>query len=328
MLKKLSGLLTVGLVTLSTIGFQAISDDDLHRAVIVDLKNKVELKFGASEWRTASINQLVRPGTTIRTGALSKVELKYPDGTITRIGSRTNLSVLDKAQRSIKVASGKVWFKVTKKSIGYRVYSPTAVAAITGTEGFVEYADKDAKDSFLFKPRFADKNGVYKVSEGSNEGFGAGLVEGSMDVFPGSDDNGNPTGSPMPVNPGEILTFQNGGFNLSNVGVESIFNQYNDISSSDQQGNNNNSGSGNSGNKNGNNGNSGNNGGNNGNNGGDANGNNGGNNGNTGDQGGQSISNQPLNPTNPTTEQVPSGINKQQDLNTSPTTGDLEIIIK
>ncbi|RYX99380.1 hypothetical protein EON78_03685 [bacterium] len=91
MLKKLTGVLTV--VFLSSVTFSAVGESDMRQAVITSLKNRVELKYGTSLWREASINQLVRPGTAIRTGSLSKAEIKYPDGTITRIGGRTNLTV-------------------------------------------------------------------------------------------------------------------------------------------------------------------------------------------------------------------------------------------
>ncbi|MFN4150831.1 MAG: FecR domain-containing protein, partial [Candidatus Sericytochromatia bacterium] len=115
MSKIFTGVIAAGIVALSSLSFQAIGDNNLHNAVIRNIKNKVELKYGASLWREASINQMVRPGTSIRTGSRSKVELMYPDGTVTRLGSRTNMTVLEKASRSVKVSSGKLWFKVAKK---------------------------------------------------------------------------------------------------------------------------------------------------------------------------------------------------------------------
>lgn len=264
MLKKISAALTI--VFLSSVTFSAVGESDLRNAVITNLKNEVQIKYGSSLWRDANLNQLIRPGTTIRTGALAKAEFKYPDGTIARMGGRTNMVILDKSIRAVKIASGKLWFKVAKRSAGYRIYSPTAVAAITGTEGFVEFGDTEKETSDI---------------NNTNSKYNAGLVEGSMDVFKSVDINDNPVGTPTQVTEGQVLSLIGSNFQLQTVGTDQIFNQYRDISTSDPVSN------------------------------------------NTGN-----VQNQKLDPTNPTIEQVPNIINKQQDLNTSPTTGDLEIIIK
>ncbi len=277
MLKKISTVITVML--LSSVTFNAVGASDMRQAVITSLKNKVELKFGASLWREASVNQLLRAGTSIRTGSLSKVELKYPDGTIARLGGRTNLTVLDKSIRAVKVDSGRLWFKVAKRSAGYRIYSPTAVAAITGTEGFVESGETE-KDASI-NNRIASTDSNLRISESSESSYKAGLVEGSMNVFKGVDLNDEPIGEPNKVIEGQILSFVGNNFQIQNVGIDQIFNQYGEISRTSDD-----------------------------------------------DSKTFDIKSQKLDKTNPTTEQIPNTINKQQDLNTSPTTGDLEIIIK
>lgn len=275
MLKKIS--LALGIICLSSASFSAISETDMRLATITSIKNNVELKYASSEWRPGRVNQLLRPGTSIRTGSLSKAELKYPDGTITRIGGRTNLTVLDKSIRAVKIDSGKMWFKVAKRSAGYRIYSPTAVAAITGTEGFVQYGDAETASSK--NNMFASNDKSYKIAENMAQEFSTGLVEGSMNVFESYDDNGNPNGNPNQIGAGQILTMLgNNGFQLQNVGTDQIMSQYNDIYQNDTSSN--------------------------------------------------GVNKQDLGPTNPVTEQVPGTINKQQEIINSPTTGDLEIIIK
>lgn len=296
MLKKISAALTI--VFLSSVTFSAVGEVDMRQAVITELKNNVELKYGQSLWREARAEQLVRPGTSIRTGSLSKVEIKYPDGTITRIGGRTTLTVLDRSIRAVKIDSGKIWFKVAKKSAGYRIYSPTAVAAITGTEGFVEYGDTEKVGSK--NNMYASASKDFKIAEDMSGGYQAGLVEGSMNIYKGSDETGNLVGDPTQVNAGQVLSMLGNNFQLQNVGTDQIFNQHRDISTPDNVANNNGSNGNNSNGQNSNNG-----------------------NGNSGN-----VQNQNLGPTNVTTEQVPASLNKQQDITNSPTTGDLEIIIK
>lgn len=130
--------LTTTTLTLINLNTNALGVGLANQPEVRDIKNQVELKYGSSIWRTASENQPVRPGSEIRTGSMSRVELLYPDGTITRVGSRTVMKVLDRKGREIEIRSGNLWFKVTKHSYGLKIYAPKAIASITGTEGGVK----------------------------------------------------------------------------------------------------------------------------------------------------------------------------------------------
>jgi hypothetical protein len=243
MLKRMTGMVTAGVLLLSTLTFPAMGENTQHKAVIKSMKNKVELKYGSSDWRVASTNQMVRPGTSIRTGSLSRAELLYPDGTITRVGSRTNLTVLDKSNRAVRIDRGKMWFKVTKKSYGLKIYSPTAVAAITGTEGVASFGGPDTGDETdannnSVRIASSDTNSSYKVAETENNAnFAFGLEEGTADVYK-VDENGEPTGDPTSVTMGQMVTFTDGNFILQNLGVEAIHEQNRDVSEPDALANN------------------------------------------------------------------------------------------
>lgn len=346
MLLKSGKFILSSIVLFSSLTFSALGDDDLRNAVIKDLKNQVEIKKGASLWRTASLNQMVVPGAQIRTGANSKVELLYPDGTVTRIGSRTTLAVLDKASRAIKLAKGKIWFKVAKKSVGYKIYSPTAMAAITGTEGFVDFDDKSNDKDSMLNHKLASSNKNFFIAENPASGsYNAGLVEGSMDIYKGADDDGNPIGDPNPIGAGQVFGMSGDTFQIQKVDTDSIYNQYNEISKPDANGNsgdNNNNNNNNNSDKdkdkdkdknnnndkdkdkdqNNNNNNTDK----------DKNNNNNNNNGNlnnnNNNNNNSNVKNENLGPNNVTTDKQPNLPNNNQNLNNSPTTGDLEIIIK
>lgn len=137
-MKITKGTILITAITLLTANFNAYGDSSKTRATIIGLKNKVELKYATSLWREANQNQMVRPGTIIRTGTLAKAELLYEDATIIRLGSRTTMVVMDKESREVKINSGNFWFKVTKKSHGLKIHLPKAVASIIGTEGGVK----------------------------------------------------------------------------------------------------------------------------------------------------------------------------------------------
>lgn len=302
------------ILTCST--FVYAENTDPKKAIIKSLENQVELKYGVSEWREARINQLLRPGTIVRTGSMSKVEIMYGDGSFARLGSRSNLTILDLTARSIELSSGKIWFKVVKKSVGLNIKTPTAVAAITGTEGFAKFEDSESQGN-AFSKMYASNN-LNKISQNLSGSFSFGLVDGSANLFK-VDNSGNPVGEPLKVNPGDIITFSNGVFSINSVGIESILNQNRDISSPDQnasinQENNNNQQNNNNNNQIGNNNQS---------------------NNNQVDNSVNNFSNnspinESLGPSNVNTQQIPSTPNTQQNqnLNTSPTTGNLQIIIK
>jgi len=340
MFKKLLGIVTVAVLVTSTVSLGAFSENINNKATVTSVKNLVELKYGESTWRSASVNQLIRPGTKIRTGSLSGAEIMYPDGTITRLGSRTVLTILDKETREVEVASGNIWFKVTKKSIGLKIYAPKALAAISGTEGGMkvdvvgENLEDEKTSANYLKFASSSKKFPVRIAEGEGDSLVTfGLVEGtanfSTDGGYSQDVSGGQMVSFSTMDPNNI-NFQTG---LDNGFIQGQFDAGNppDNGNGNNNGNNGNNNNGN--NNNGNNGNQGNNNGNdlnnqNGNQGNNNNGNNGNqdnNNGNTGN----GVQNQDLNPSNPVTNlENKNQVDPTKDQETSPVTGTLELIIK
>ncbi|MBC7476365.1 MAG: hypothetical protein H7263_18935, partial [Candidatus Sericytochromatia bacterium] len=64
--------------------------------------------YSVKRWKKADIGQSIFVGNTIRTGIRSMTEIKYDDGTLTRIGSRSNITVND---RKINIHKGYIWGK-------------------------------------------------------------------------------------------------------------------------------------------------------------------------------------------------------------------------
>lgn len=95
-----------------------------------------QVAMGGKRWTVATIGQPVFVGSSIRTGLRSAAELRYDDGTLTRIGSRTNMIISD---RKLTIKRGFIWGKVDRNMTrGLTLYAPNAVASIVGTEFFVE----------------------------------------------------------------------------------------------------------------------------------------------------------------------------------------------
>lgn len=143
--------------------FNSYAAQSKQKATIKKIKNQVEIKFDDNSWSKANINQEITPVTSIRTGPLSKAELMFSDGTITRIGSKAFFTFLDKQNRAVKVQFGNIWFNVKKKSQGLKIYSSNAVASITGTEGFVEFSGTIEEKDEIYVVKSGDTlNGVAK----------------------------------------------------------------------------------------------------------------------------------------------------------------------
>ncbi|MFN8672050.1 MAG: SUMF1/EgtB/PvdO family nonheme iron enzyme [Candidatus Sericytochromatia bacterium] len=151
MMKKHLVIFFSTLLSLQLLNTNVIAAPSKQKATIKKIKNKVEYKYEETSWESAKINQEIIPVTSIRTGTLSNAEIMFPDGTITRIGSKTSFTFLDKNNRAVKVQFGKVWFNVKKKSNGLKIYSSRAVAAITGTEGFVEFEGNVEDEVYIVK---------------------------------------------------------------------------------------------------------------------------------------------------------------------------------
>ncbi|PKK91727.1 MAG: hypothetical protein CVV64_03430 [Candidatus Wallbacteria bacterium HGW-Wallbacteria-1] len=110
------------------------------RAVVDSFVGTVELmEKGSSEWKPAAKNSVVKFGDSFRTGADSRAELLYDDGTVFRMASATTIEM---GVRSINMLQGNSWVKVVKRASKFEVITPTATAGVRGTVFDVEYQEK------------------------------------------------------------------------------------------------------------------------------------------------------------------------------------------
>jgi len=150
-----------------------------------------QVAMGVKKWKDASQGQPVFVGSSIRTGIRSVAEIKYDDGTLTRVGSRTNMIIND---RKLDIKRGYIWGKVDKnKTRGLKIYAPGAVASIVGTEFFVEVNREDSTMITLLEGSIAvdGKKGSTIVTEGT---------------YSVIDKNGNVT-DPVAFNKDEVIEY-------------------------------------------------------------------------------------------------------------------------
>lgn len=86
----------------------------------------------------ATKGMLLYEGDVIKTSELSRAALILQDGSLIRLNENTNLELRlqakEKKQNRLKVLLGHLWAKINKQDSGLEIETPSAVAAIKGTE--------------------------------------------------------------------------------------------------------------------------------------------------------------------------------------------------
>jgi ferric-dicitrate binding protein FerR (iron transport regulator) len=130
-----------------SLSFNNPAHSDSSKAIILSMHNKVQAKSVVDPvWQMAHIDKNLSGGDSIRTGVASRVEVKYSDGTITRLGPNSVMRINQDSspkRTGIRLLLGKLWLKVTKGNGLLKIQTPTAVASVLGTELFVSNDEKN-----------------------------------------------------------------------------------------------------------------------------------------------------------------------------------------
>lgn len=110
-------------------------------ATVTSLVGSVQTRTRVG-WRNTINSQRLYPGMTVRTGGRSRLQIRYDDGSVVRLGSRSILRV--RQARNLRLMRGKTWIKKKKdQARPLRVRTPIAQATVIGTELFVSHNDKN-----------------------------------------------------------------------------------------------------------------------------------------------------------------------------------------
>jgi len=105
---------------------------ELEEAQVTQVVQDVKVVPSNAAARPAAVNETVRKGNAVQTGAQSRSELTFKDQTITRLGEKTTFNVGGEG-RSIELGSGQFLLYVPKKAGGAKIKMGPVTAAITGT---------------------------------------------------------------------------------------------------------------------------------------------------------------------------------------------------
>lgn len=112
---------------------------DPYQATVTKIVRHVDWQRArTSHWQPAPVDTLLMVGDALRTGERARAELLYGDGSVTRIGALTTMTLIGDNRRELRLDAGRIWLHVRKHSAGMRIITPGAVAAVTGTELMVE----------------------------------------------------------------------------------------------------------------------------------------------------------------------------------------------
>src|SRR5947208_55630 len=125
----------------------SVGSAQLQEARVTQVVNDVKLLLEQAAPRTATISDLVRHGTAVRTGTQSRSELTFSDLTITRLGANTIFSFKE-GTREMTLIDGAILFQVPKGSGGATIRTVGVTAAITdpGSRPCCQYDESTRSD--------------------------------------------------------------------------------------------------------------------------------------------------------------------------------------
>ena len=129
------------LLLTATLGRTPAADSAVSAARISHITGEVQARLG-SRWGRAGVNQTLYAGMTVRTGSQSRSEIRYRDGSVIRMGSRTLLRIRE--AHDLHLLRGKTWIKKQHDpSQKLKIRTPIAVASVIGTELFVSHNEQE-----------------------------------------------------------------------------------------------------------------------------------------------------------------------------------------
>lgn len=151
-----------------------------YTARISKVKGKAFYRVSAGQWQKIKKNVKLGEGTTVRTDAGARLEIRLADGSVFRLGPKAELSLdslkagSSRSPRRIEasVAAGQVWSSVQKAMGGggtFTVKSAHAVAGVRGTR-FLTASSKAETSVKVFSGKVLVSNKpIYQV-EGATKG--------------------------------------------------------------------------------------------------------------------------------------------------------------
>ncbi len=126
------------LLTITLLPLTALPAASYDKAEITRLEKDVKILKENAPPHTATVGEQINPVTSVATGAASRAELRFPDKSLTRLGSNSRFTLHGQG-RTIDLDKGVMLLEVPQKIIGAKVHTAAVTAAVTGGTIMIEY---------------------------------------------------------------------------------------------------------------------------------------------------------------------------------------------
>jgi tetratricopeptide (TPR) repeat protein len=140
-------------------------------AKVASVQNVVETRH-SPDWNKAVVDEALKGGDRVRTGAASRAGILYADDTLQRIDEKTEVEIIAPSTGNsgiLKVLGGRTYFTSRRPKDFGRVETPTVTAAIKGTEFSVDVADDGATTITMMEGVVLASNDQGSVEIGAGE---------------------------------------------------------------------------------------------------------------------------------------------------------------
>ncbi len=145
-------------------------------AVIMKTVKDVTFKKESADWQNAKIGLTLITGDEVKTGEKSLALIKFTDNSVLRVREKSSVKIYaDKKDRAISkntyIDNGTVGFKVSKQqNEEFQFTTPTMVASIRGTEGYVSHNPDDSTSTIYLNSGIADVRNIQSGNSGTING--------------------------------------------------------------------------------------------------------------------------------------------------------------
>jgi hypothetical protein len=163
--------------------YSVAAGDAKVQFLIGDVRMKEQVR--QEDWNPLRLKQIVKERSVVRTGAESRLDLVFEDGSTVRLMDYSMLQVATVARKNEKKSDvfallGKFYFNIKKQLSGqFRIKSPTSVAAIRGTE-FMLNNTKSKSELWVKSGQVAFSDKVTKAEVIVQAGYKSVVYEGEM----------------------------------------------------------------------------------------------------------------------------------------------------
>ena len=144
--------------------------DIIKDAEVVAARGESWVRFIThEEWITAVSQQELTSGDTLRTGSYGKLDILFVDGTQIKVHSKTSLLIKQVKKTAagegtiLGLRSGEIWSRAKSSPDALRIETPSATAAIRGTDWDIVVDDRGASYLTVLKGKVELANDLGKV---------------------------------------------------------------------------------------------------------------------------------------------------------------------